>query len=78
LWLILIKILVINRVQGKQVSALIKNESMDWSINKFCWWAPGCISQERLEVAINLPAGALKRSFIENVVGRRVGARKVI
>lgn len=78
LWLILVKILVINRVQGKQVSALIKNDNMDWSINKFRWWGSGCISQERLEVAINLPAGALKRSFVENIVGRRVGGRKVI
>ena len=78
LWLILVKILVINRVQGKQVSALIKNDNMDWSINKFRWWGSGCVSQERLEVAINLPAGALKRSFVENIVGRRVGGRKVI
>lgn len=78
LWLILIKILMINRVQGKQVSALIKNESVDWTVKKFRWWGAGCVSQERLEAAINLPAGALERSFIENIVGRRVGARQVI
>ena len=76
LWLILLKILVINRVQGKQVVELIKNENIDWGTQKFRWWGAGSISQERLEKAIQLPASALTNSFIENVVGRRVGSKQ--
>jgi hypothetical protein len=78
LWLILLKILVINRVQGKQVVELIKNENIDWGTQKFRWWGAGSISQERLEKAIQLPASALTNSFIENVVGRRVGSKQAI
>lgn len=78
LWLILLKILISNRVYGRQVTALIKNENIDWGARRFRWWGTGSISQERLEEAIQLPKGTLTNAFVENIVGRRVGSRPVI
>lgn len=78
LWLILLKILVVNRVQGKQVIKLIKNEHLDWGSRRFRWWGIGSISQERLEEAIQLPKRSLTKAFIENIVGRRVGSKQVV
>ena len=63
IWLILVKVMLINKVSGRQVIDLIKKPEMDDSRN-FSWWAKGAIDQGKLEDALGFQRGALDDSFL--------------
>lgn len=66
IWLILVKVLLINKVSGRQVIDLIKKPGMEDSRN-FSWWAKGSIDQGRLEDALGYQRGDLDDSFLTMV-----------
>ncbi|WP_133306525.1 hypothetical protein [Pseudomonas sp. LS-2] len=63
IWLILVKVLLINKVSGRQVIDLIKNPSIEDYLS-FSWWAKGSIDQGRLEDTLGFQRGALDDSFL--------------
>ncbi|WP_152533547.1 hypothetical protein [Pseudomonas syringae] len=63
IWLILIKVMLINKVSGRQVIDLIKNPEIGDSRN-FSWWAKGAIDQGKLEDTLGFQRGALDDSFL--------------
>jgi hypothetical protein len=66
IWLILVKVMLINKVSGRQVIDLIKNPQMVDSRN-FNWWAKGAIDQGRLEDTLGFQRGALNDSFLSMI-----------
>lgn len=63
IWLILVKVMMINKVSGRQIIDLVKNPEMEDSCN-FSWWAKGAIDQGKLEDTLGFQRGALDDSFL--------------
>lgn len=66
IWLILVKVMLINRVNGQQVIDLIKKPEMGSSYT-FSWWAKGAIDQGRLETTLGFQFGDLDGTFLNMI-----------
>lgn len=66
IWLILVKVLLINRASGRQIVDLIKNPKI-MDCRHFIWWTQGAIDQARLEATLGFQPGDLNNSFLNKI-----------